>query len=178
MTRLPEFELLIVGEGPERGQLDALIERLGLRGPRPACWVRDRMTNCRRSTVRPTCWCWLPAAKAGRMCCWKRWLAARRWLPATLGQSRSCSGPRCRCDRRREYAGRDRRGGEPLCRTLPDRTCDQGLCRAVQLGRHDQTASLRCSGHYVVPWTRRPHARTVMILRPSMVEHADGPNPL
>ena len=27
MTRLPEFELLIVGEGPQRGRLQALIER-------------------------------------------------------------------------------------------------------------------------------------------------------
>ena len=30
MTRLPEFELLIVGEGPEHDRLAALIERLGL----------------------------------------------------------------------------------------------------------------------------------------------------
>jgi teichuronic acid biosynthesis glycosyltransferase TuaC len=31
MTELPEFELIIAGEGPERGRLDALIGRLGLR---------------------------------------------------------------------------------------------------------------------------------------------------
>ncbi len=30
MTRLPEFDLMIVGEGPERGRLAALIERLRL----------------------------------------------------------------------------------------------------------------------------------------------------
>jgi glycosyltransferase involved in cell wall biosynthesis len=30
MTRLPEFELIIVGEGPERDRLNALIARLGL----------------------------------------------------------------------------------------------------------------------------------------------------
>ena len=32
MTRLPEFELVVVGEGPEHGRLDALISRLGLAG--------------------------------------------------------------------------------------------------------------------------------------------------
>ena len=32
MTQLPEFDLMIVGEGPERGRLSALIERLGLTG--------------------------------------------------------------------------------------------------------------------------------------------------
>jgi glycosyltransferase involved in cell wall biosynthesis len=30
MTKLPEFDLVIAGEGPERGRLTALIERLGL----------------------------------------------------------------------------------------------------------------------------------------------------
>jgi len=30
MTQLPEMDLIIVGEGPERGRLSALIERLGL----------------------------------------------------------------------------------------------------------------------------------------------------
>jgi glycosyltransferase involved in cell wall biosynthesis len=32
MTRLPEFDLIIVGEGPERDRLNALIARLGLDG--------------------------------------------------------------------------------------------------------------------------------------------------
>ncbi|HXT78611.1 MAG TPA: glycosyltransferase, partial [Acetobacteraceae bacterium] len=41
MTLLPDFELVIVGEGPERGRLEEQIGRLGLRdrvrllGPRP-----------------------------------------------------------------------------------------------------------------------------------------------
>jgi teichuronic acid biosynthesis glycosyltransferase TuaC len=30
MTKLPEFDLIIVGEGPERGRLNALIARLGI----------------------------------------------------------------------------------------------------------------------------------------------------
>jgi glycosyltransferase involved in cell wall biosynthesis len=30
MTRLPEFDLLIAGEGPERGRLTRMVERLGL----------------------------------------------------------------------------------------------------------------------------------------------------
>jgi teichuronic acid biosynthesis glycosyltransferase TuaC len=46
MPRLPEFDLLIVGEGPQRGQLVGLIDRLGLAG-------RVRLLGARPHTELP-----------------------------------------------------------------------------------------------------------------------------
>ena len=88
MTRLPEFELLIVGEGPEHGRLAGLDRTAWPCGTRQAPWWRGRMPNCRHSTALPISLCWLPAAKVGQMFCWKRWHAAHPSSPAIYGAIR------------------------------------------------------------------------------------------
>ena len=98
LTRLPDFDLLVVGEGSEHGRLQALAARLGLAEESP---IARGTSACRASgicTVQRMHWFSPRSGKAGPMCCWRRWRVERRSLPATSGVIlKSFSAPKPAC---------------------------------------------------------------------------------
>ena len=123
MTRLPEFELLIVGEGPERGRLQALIDRLGLAD-------RVRLLGARPHAELPSLYgaadiLVLASSREG----WANVSAGSDGMRHTrrcqqcMGQSRSGSRRRGRRDRRENTPEGIAAAVRRLFANLPDRIC-------------------------------------------------------
>jgi glycosyltransferase involved in cell wall biosynthesis len=90
LAHLPGWRLLIAGDGPERGALLAQAARLGvagrvtLLGPRPHAEL-PALYGAADIPCCPAC------GRAGPMCCWNRWPAARRWWQApSLAMTKWC----------------------------------------------------------------------------------------
>ena len=97
LTRLPDFDLLVVGEGSEHGRLQALAARLGLA-------ERVRLLGARPHAELPALYSAADALvlaserEGWPMCCWRRWRVERRSLPATSGVIlKSFSAPKPAC---------------------------------------------------------------------------------
>ncbi len=142
MTRLPEFELLIVGEGPEHGRLAALIERLGLA-------ERVRLLGARPHAELPSLYgaadiLVLASTREGwanvlleAMACGTPVVASNIWgNPEVV---RDAAAGVIADD---EYPGGHRCGGAAAFRTSAGPGGHQGLCRAVQLGIDDRGATV------------------------------------
>ena len=77
LTQLPECRARHCRRGPER----AAIERVARERGSPtasACSAACRRIAFPKSTAQPISCCWFRATKAGPMCCWRAWPAARR----------------------------------------------------------------------------------------------------
>ena len=134
MLALPEFTLLIVGVGPERAALEALIGRLGLN-------ARVRLLGARPHAELPKVY---GAADASVLASsregWANVLLEFDSLRHTgrrqqhSRQSRGGAGMAGRAGDRAEYAGRDRGGRAPAVCQFTRAGRDARVRRAVQLG--------------------------------------------
>ena len=134
MLALPEFTLLIVGVGPERAALEALIGRLGLN-------ARVRLLGARPHAELPKVY---GAADASVLA------SSREGWANVLLELIACGTPVVASNipgnpevvqewpagpgDRAEYAGRDRGGRAPAVCQFTRAGRDARVCRAVQLG--------------------------------------------
>ena len=144
MTQLPDFDLVIVGEGPERDRLNALIARLGLGD-------RVRLMGARPHAELPL---WYGAADASVLSSsregWANVLLEFDGVrhaggrQSDLGQSRGGSHACRRRDHPRELGRRDRRGRARACSRRCRRARQPALMPNRSVGTRRPPASWRC----------------------------------
>ena len=78
LAQLPDVELVIAGEGPERAALERLAGERRRRRPRPFARPRAAGPPARNLQRGRSPCCWSRPARAGPTCCWKAWPAAPR----------------------------------------------------------------------------------------------------